>query len=94
MNLFRRLVPLVLLAAACAHADPHPVVVTDAPRGSESTINVQSSQGTACASPGIGNCGTCSVSCPTGKAAMCKPGIAVNAKLGASCVTPPECRCQ
>jgi hypothetical protein len=94
MNLFRRLAPLVLLAAACAHAEPHAVVVTEASRANESTINLQSSQGSSCASPGIGACGTCSVSCPTGKAAMCKPGVAINAKPGASCVTPPECKCQ
>lgn len=94
MHLLRRLAPLLLLAAACAHADPNPVLVTEAHKGSESTINLQSSQGTSCASPGIGNCGTCSVSCPTGHAAMCKPGVAVNAKPGASCVTPPECKCQ
>ncbi|MCK9193502.1 MAG: hypothetical protein M0P19_06465 [Nevskia sp.] len=95
MKRLRTLIPALLLAlAATASADPPAVVVHDSGKSSESTINLQNSQGASCAAPAVGNCGACSVSCTTGKAASCKPGLAVNAKAGASCVTAPECKCQ
>ena len=97
MNVIHRFALLTaLIAPLCvAAAQSAPIIVhSDAGKGSESTINLQSSQGAACASPVVGNCGSCSVSCPTGKAASCKPGIAVGAQAGASCVTSPECKCQ
>jgi len=95
MNKRRTLLPMLLLTlATAAWADPPAVVVHDNGKSSESTINLQNSQGASCAAPAVGNCGACSVSCTTGKAASCKPGLAVNAKAGASCVTAPECKCQ
>lgn len=87
------LVLLSLSAAASAQQQP-PVLVTQPQPGTDSTINLQTNNGSSCAAPTVGNCGSCSVTCPTGHAATCKPGLAVNAQAGASCVTPPECKCQ
>jgi hypothetical protein len=88
---------LLLGLSASALADNKtPVWVNTAPAqsGQTSNINLQTNSGSACASPAVGNCGSCSITCPTGQAAMCKPGLAVNHQPGASCVTPPECKCQ
>ncbi len=93
----RLLLPVLLLGlAGVAGADPGhgPLIVTTPAPAANSNINVQTNSGSACAAPSVGNCGTCSVTCPTGQAAMCKPGLAVNNQAGASCVTPPECKCQ
>lgn len=92
----RLLLPLLLGLSGAAFADPGhgPVIVTTPAPAANSNINLQTNSGSACAAPSVGNCGTCSVSCPTGQAAMCKPGLAVNSQAGASCVTPPECKCQ
>ncbi|MDI3259076.1 MAG: hypothetical protein QJR02_05205 [Sinobacteraceae bacterium] len=88
--------PVLLAWSAVAHAGGGtPVVVgTEAPQGQQTTLNLQSSQGSACAAPTVGLCGSCSVSCPTGKAATCKPGLAVGPQSNASCLTPPECSCK
>lgn len=96
MNTIRALASALLLTiSAAALAAPAPVLIQpDAGHGSERTINLQTSEGAACSTPVVGNCGSCAISCPTGKAATCKPGVAVNVQPGASCVTPPECKCQ
>jgi hypothetical protein len=94
--LVRLLVPaaLLLLCAAAAAQQHAPVLVTTPAPGSDSTINLQTNTGSACSAPAVGLCGSCSVTCPSGHAAMCKPGLAVNGQPGASCLNPPECRCQ
>jgi hypothetical protein len=85
----------ILLASGAAWAGDTPVVVkTEASKGSNSTLNVQTSQGSSCAAPSVGNCGTCSISCPTGQAATCKAGVSVGKESDASCVAPPECACK
>lgn len=95
MSSFRALAAVVLLSLSAASlAGPTPVLVQpQASPGSEQTIRVQTSEGASCTTPVVGNCGSCAVSCPSGKAAMCKPGIAVGPQASASCVTPPECKC-
>ena len=98
-TLVRLLLPALLLGlsgAALAQQQPHTPVLINTPtaQGSDSNINLQSNTGSACAAPSVGNCGSCSVTCPTGHAAMCKPGLAVNPQPGASCATAPECKCQ
>jgi hypothetical protein len=93
----RLLLPALLLGlcgGAFAQQNHGPLIVTTPAPAANSNINVQTNSGSACAAPTVGNCGSCSISCPTGQAAMCKPGLAVNAQPGASCVTAPECRCQ
>jgi hypothetical protein len=84
------------LSAASAFAGESPVVVkTEAPKsGGTSTLNLQTSQGSSCSAPSVGACGACSISCPTGQAASCKVGTAVGAQADASCLQPPECKCQ
>ena len=85
----------VLLVSGAAWAGDTPVVVkTDASRAANSTLNVQTSQGSSCAAPAVGACGSCSISCPTGQAATCKAGVAVGRDSDASCLTPPECSCK
>ncbi|MDB5987202.1 MAG: hypothetical protein JWR16_2255 [Nevskia sp.] len=81
-------------SAVCAQPASPVIIKQNSARGTDSNINIQSTGGSACTAPTIGNCGACSVACPTGQAAMCKPGLAVNQVPGASCVTPPECKCQ
>ena len=94
----RLLLPALLLglsATASAQQQHTPVLInTPTVQGSDNNINLQTNTGSACSSPSIGNCGSCSVTCPTGHAAMCKPGLAVNPQPGASCLTAPECKCQ
>jgi len=96
MNTFRTFTSALLLAlSASAIAGPTPVVIQpDSTRGGDHTINLQTSEGASCNTPVVGNCGSCAVSCPTGKAASCKPGIAIGPQGNASCVTSPECKCQ
>jgi hypothetical protein len=96
MSLLRTLsFGLLSLIAVSAWAGNPVIVKTDAPKAdSTSTLNLQTSQGSACSAPNVGNCGSCSISCPTGKAAMCKAGMAVGGGSEASCLNPPECKCQ
>jgi len=85
---------LLLAFAGAAVAGTTPVIVGAEPAGgSTSTLNLQTSQGVGCAAPVVGLCGSCSVSCPSGSAAYCKPGLAVGGQASASCLQPPECRC-
>jgi len=103
MTILRRFTSIFFVAAWAValagpngpNSAPNPVVIqhSDHQRG-ESTLNLQSSQGASCATPVIGNCGSCSVSCTTGQSAQCKPGIAVGPQASASCVTAPECNCK
>ncbi|GAC1627468.1 MAG: hypothetical protein NVS9B10_16490 [Nevskia sp.] len=97
MNTIRLLASTLLLAlSAAAFAAPTPVLIQPEAGhgGGDRTINLQTSEGASCNTPVVGNCGSCAVSCPSGKAASCKPGIAVGPQAGASCVTSPECKCQ
>lgn len=96
-SLARLALPLLLLgfsAAGLAQQQHAPIVVTTPQTGIDSNINLQTSTGSSCAASPVGNCGSCTISCPTGHAAMCRPGLAVNNQSGASCLNPPECKCQ
>ena len=94
MSLLRTLsFGLLSLLAVSAWAGDPVIVKTDVPKG-DSTLNLQTSQGSSCQTPSVGACGSCSISCPTGKAAMCKAGMAVGKDSDASCLNPPECKCQ
>ena len=86
---------LFSLVAVSAWAGDPVIVKTQAPQNNgTSTLNLQTSQGSACQAPNVGSCGSCSISCPTGKAAMCKAGLSVGRESDASCLNPPECKCQ
>jgi len=100
MTFLRRFTSVFFVAAwAVALAGPSPstnpvVIQHGGQHAGESTLNLQSSQGASCTTPVVGNCGSCSVSCTTGQAAQCKPGIAVGPQPGASCVSAPDCNCK
>lgn len=99
MTILRRFTTFFFVAAwAVALAGPsapNPVIIQHGGQPqAQSTLNLQSSQGASCATPAIGNCGSCSVSCTTGQSAQCKPGIAVGPQANASCATAPECNCK
>jgi hypothetical protein len=87
---------LGLCAGALAQQQQRTPVLINTPtaQSSDNNINLQTNTGSACSSPSVGNCGSCSITCPTGHAAMCKPGLAVNGQPAASCLTAPECKCQ
>jgi len=93
----RGLAALLLLSACAAWADSAPPVVVKAPpprEGSSTTLNLQTSSGSSCQAPAVGACGSCSISCPSGQAAFCKAGLATGKQSDASCLQPPECKCQ
>ena len=46
-----------------------------------------------CAAPSVGDCGSCTVSCPVGAAATCKPGKISAAMGDGSCQREPSCTC-
>lgn len=82
---------LALTGTAAAQADRS---ATPAPAPTTS-IQLQTNTGASCSAPAVGNCGSCAISCPTGQAAMCKPGLAVGkGAAGDSCLQTPECSCR
>lgn len=58
------------------------------------SLDIQQNTGSRCEARAVGNCGSCSVSCPVGQAATCKPGRAVSKEPDASCTTDPSCTCK
>lgn len=87
---------VLAIAQPAAAAEPPPLVLTkEVPsKAGETTLNLQSSPAAFCAVPAAGQCGSCSITCPTGKAAQCKPGLTVSGHSdNASCLSPPECSC-
>ena len=90
---FAALTAMLLQVGAAIAADPLVVVHGAAPSSGESTLNFRNEQPAACSTPGVGDCGTCSVSCATGQAAMCKPGKVSVAIGDGTCQREPMCRC-
>ena len=91
---------LLLLSAACTTAaspafgaEPLVVLQGSAAPG-ESTLNLRHEQPAACSVQGVGDCASCSVSCATGQAAVCKPGKVSAAMGDGSCQREPVCRCE
>ena len=58
------------------------------------SVDIQQNSGSRCEARAVGNCGSCSVSCPVGQAATCKPGRAVSKDVDASCTIDPSCTCK
>ena len=58
------------------------------------SVDIQQNTGSRCEARAVGNCGSCSVSCPVGQAATCKPGRAVSKDIDASCTIEPSCTCK
>ncbi|PTU32940.1 hypothetical protein [Stenotrophobium rhamnosiphilum] len=98
MNIFRSLfLGLSLLLAGAAFA-AEPVVLLNGNTSQNitapNTVDIQQNTGSRCEARPVGNCGSCAVSCPVGKAAICKPGRAVGKDIEASCTTDPSCVCK
>lgn len=91
----RLLLILSALSAGGALAATDPVVILQGSAGpGDSTLNLRHEQPAACSVPSVGDCASCSVSCATGQAAVCKPGK-VSAVMGdGSCQREPVCRCE
>ncbi len=87
------------LAIASAAGAAEPVVVLHGNTSQNLTaqpgsVDIQQNTGSRCETRAVGNCGSCSVSCPVGLAATCKPGRAVSKDADASCTTEPSCTCK
>ena len=97
-NLQRVLLATALLCAASQIVAAQTRVRTEViqPVATERTVTIVDDQGARCSAPAAGFCGNCSISCPTGKQAVCKPGLTVGDPQSprSSCVQPPECLCR
>lgn len=87
------------LAIASVAFSAEPVVVLHGNASQNLTapansVDIQQNSGSRCEARAVGNCGSCSVSCPVGQAATCKPGRAVSKDPDASCTTDPSCTCK
>lgn len=85
------------VAGAAWAADPVVVIHGNTSQNltaSPSSVDIQQNTGSRCEARAVGNCGSCSVSCPVGQAATCKPGRAVSDAANASCTTEPSCTCK
>ena len=91
----RLALPLLFAFCSVASAAHPPVLVLyDTVGKGESTINLRQETAASCAVPSVGDCGSCSVDCQMGEAAICKPGKAAGSEPGASCLREPLCRCE
>lgn len=93
MIAFRTL--LLALALPLAALAAEPVVVLQNPQShGDSSFSYRQEFNATCGVPSVGDCSSCTVSCPTGAAAVCKPGK-VSAVMGdGSCQREPSCTCQ
>lgn len=81
------LVPLAVLAA-------EPIVVLQNPHTQDdSSFSYRQEVMASCSAPGLGDCSSCTVSCPVGAAATCKPGKISAAMGDGSCQREPSCTC-
>ena len=99
MKILQTLILWMSLAIASAAGAAEPVVVLHGNNNQGLTapansVDIQQNSGSRCEARAVGNCGSCSVSCPVGQAATCKPGRAVSKDPDASCTTDPSCTCK
>ena len=101
MKIFSSVLLGLCLSLASISWGAEPVVVLGGNAGAgqhltapSSTVDIPQNSGSRCQAPSVGSCGSCSVSCPVGQAATCKPGRAVGHDVDASCVTEPSCSCK
>lgn len=95
MNLVRTARLLLLLGAfgSGLAAATEPVVILQGAAPGDSRFSLRNEPSASCSAASVGDCGSCSVSCPQGQAAVCKPGK-VQALVGdGSCQREPVCRC-
>jgi hypothetical protein len=67
-------------------------VETDYVSPTENLKTSEKTDGATCTSPSVIECGVCSISCPVGKEALCKPGYSANPGHGV-CTILPSCSC-
>lgn len=79
--------PLTVLAA-------DPVVVLQNPQArGDSSFSYRQEFTATCGAPSVGDCSSCTVSCPVGAAATCKPGKVSTAMGDGTCQREPSCTC-
>ncbi len=79
--------PFTVLAA-------DPVVVLQNPQAAgDSSFSYRQEFTASCSAPGVGDCSSCTVSCPVGAAATCKPGKISAAMGDGTCQREPSCTC-
>ncbi|MDO9452725.1 MAG: hypothetical protein Q7J29_07670 [Stagnimonas sp.] len=79
--------PFTVLAA-------DPVVVLQNPQArGDSSFSYRQEFTATCGAPSVGDCSSCTVSCPVGAAATCKPGKVSAAMGDGTCQREPSCTC-
>lgn len=89
--------PALLLALAfpLAALAAEPVVILQNPQArGDSSFSYRQEFNASCSVAGVGDCASCSVSCPVGSAAVCKPGKVSAAMGDGTCQREPACTCQ
>lgn len=86
---------LIVAAAPLLAFAAEPVVVLQNPqtRG-DSSFSYRQEFNASCGAPSVGDCSSCTVSCPVGAAAVCKPGKVSAAMGDGTCQREPSCTCQ
>jgi hypothetical protein len=85
---------LIALALPFTVLAAEPVVVLQNPQShGDSSFSYRQEFNASCAMPSVGDCASCSVSCPVGTAAVCKPGKVSAAMGDGTCQREPSCTC-
>ncbi len=85
---------LLALAFPFAVFAADPVVVLQNPQShGDSSFSYRQEFNATCGAPGVGDCSSCTVSCPVGAAAVCKPGKVSAAMGDGTCQREPSCTC-
>lgn len=87
---------VVVLAGVAAMAQQSPAPPSPVPSQSMSTTTIISGAGGTASCSRADQCGSCSISCPAGKAALCVGGEShsTDAKDEFHCDKPPQCSCR
>ena len=92
MNRFCSLLVALVFPLTVFAAEPIVVLQNPQARG-DSSFSYRQEFTASCSSPGVGDCSSCTVSCPVGAAATCKPGKISAAMGDGSCQREPSCTC-
>ena len=92
MTRLRAILLALALPLTAAAADPLVVLQNPQARG-DSSFSYRQEFSATCAAPGVGDCSSCTVSCPVGAAATCKPGKVSTAMGDGTCQREPSCTC-
>lgn len=93
MNKITASLAALLFSLSAIAAEPVVVLQNPQTRG-DSSFSYRQEFNATCGVPTIGDCSSCTVSCPVGTAAACKPGKVSTALGDGSCQREPSCTCQ